>query len=73
VLRSETLRRAGASGEGGAGEETHVALELPARAFAHWGGADGWQIEGGAFEVLVGPSAADHPLRASIDAPPCSL
>ena len=57
----------------GAGEETHVALELPARAFAHWGGADGWQIEGGAFEVLVGPSAADHPLRASIDAPPCSL
>jgi beta-glucosidase len=59
--------------QAGPGEETHVALELPARAFAHWAGKDGWQIEGGEFEVLVGPSAAQHPLRASIEAPTCSL
>ena len=59
--------------EAAGGEEAHVALELPARTFAHWAGADGWQIEGGAFEVLVGSSAADHPLRAEIDAPSCSL
>jgi beta-glucosidase len=57
----------------GGGEETHVSIELPARAFAHWAGEDGWRIEGGAFEVLVGPSATTHPLRAVIDAPACSL
>jgi beta-glucosidase len=55
------------------GEETHCSFEIPARAFAHWAGADGWQVEGGAFELLVGPCAANHPLRASIDAPACSL
>jgi len=55
------------------GEETHCSFEIPPRAFAHWAGAGGWQIEGGAFELLVGPSAAKHPLRASIDAPACSL
>jgi beta-glucosidase len=55
------------------GEETHCALELSPRAFAHWAGAGGWEIEGGAFEVRVGPSAAAQPLRASIDAPACSL
>jgi beta-glucosidase len=59
--------------QAGPGEETHVALELPARAFAHWAGEGGWQIEGGTFEVLIGPSATAHPLRATIDAPPCSL
>ena len=55
------------------GQETHVALELPARAFAHWAGADGWRIEGGEFTLQVGLSAAEHPLRAAIDAPSCSL
>ena len=59
--------------EAGAGEETHVAIELPARAFAHWAGADGWRIEGGEFTLHVGPSATEHPLRAAIDAPTCSL
>jgi beta-glucosidase len=54
------------------GEEAHCALSLPPRAFAHWTG-DGWAIEGGAFELLVGPSVAEHPLRASIEAPACSL
>jgi beta-glucosidase len=54
------------------GKEAHVAIALPPRAFAHWTGA-GWEIEGGAFELRVGPSAADHPLRASIEAPACSL
>jgi beta-glucosidase len=59
--------------EAAGGEETHCALEIPARAFAHWAGADGWQIEGGAFELRIGPSAADQPLKASVDAPACSL
>jgi beta-glucosidase len=56
----------------GPGEETHVSIPLAPRAFAHWAG-DGWAIEGGAFEVRVGPSAAGQPLRASIEAPSCSL
>jgi beta-glucosidase len=55
------------------GEETHVSLELPARAFAHWADGGGWRIEGGAFTLHVGPSADDHPLGASIEAPSCSL
>ena len=59
--------------EAAGGEETHVALDLPARAFAHWAGADGWQIEGGTFGVSVGASAAELPLHAEIDAPSCSL
>jgi beta-glucosidase len=59
--------------EAAGGEETHVALDLPPRAFAHWAGADGWQIEGGAFEVRVGSSAAEQPLRAVFEAPSCSL
>jgi beta-glucosidase len=59
--------------EAAGGEETHVSLELPARAFAHWTGDGGWRIEGGAFTVHIGPSAGDHPLSASIEAPSCSL
>jgi beta-glucosidase len=59
--------------EADGGEETHVALELPARAFAHWAGDDGWVVEGGEFTVHVGPSATSQPLQASIDAPACSL
>jgi beta-glucosidase len=55
------------------GEETHVALELPARQFAHWAGEHGWVVEGGTFELRVGSSATEHPLRASIEAPSCSL
>jgi beta-glucosidase len=55
------------------GEEVHVSLSLVPRMFAHWAGPEGWVIEGGAFELLVGPSVAEHPLRAAIDAPACSL
>ena len=54
-------------------EETHCALALAPRAFAHWTAGEGWAIEGGTFELLLGPSAAAHPLRASIEAPACSL
>jgi beta-glucosidase len=54
------------------GEEVHVALSLPPRAFAHWAD-DRWNLEAGAFELLIGPSSAAHPLRASIEAPGCSL
>jgi beta-glucosidase len=59
--------------EAAGGEETHCALEIPARSFAHWAGADGWQVEGGAFELGIGPCATNHPLRALVDAPACSL
>jgi beta-glucosidase len=55
------------------GEEAHCALALAPRAFAHWSAGEGWAIEGGVFELLVGPSSAEHPLRASIEAPACSL
>jgi beta-glucosidase len=59
--------------EAGGGEETHCAIEISPRAFAHWAGAGGWQIEGGTFELLVGPNATNQPLRASLEAPACSL
>jgi beta-glucosidase len=59
--------------EADGGEETHCALELSPRAFAHWAAPGGWEIEGGTFELRVGPSAANHPLTASLDAPACSL
>ena len=59
--------------EADGGRETHCAIEIPARAFAHWDRDGGWQIEGGAFDLLIGSSAVDHPLRASVDAPACSL
>jgi beta-glucosidase len=55
------------------GEEIRLGLEIPARAFAHWAGADGWVVEGGEFELRIGPSAANHPLRAPIEAAACSL
>ena len=53
--------------------QARVEVELEPRAFAHWAGADGWVVEPGTFELRVGPSAVEHPLRASIDAPGCSL
>jgi beta-glucosidase len=59
--------------EAGGGEETHCALEIPARAFAHWDSDGGWQVEGGAFDLRIGPSAVHQPLRASVEAPACSL
>ena len=47
--------------EAAGGEEAHVALELPARAFAHWAGADGWRIEGGEFDAPRRPVGGGAP------------
>jgi beta-glucosidase len=49
------------------GESTTVALTLPMRAFAAFDEARAaWVAEAGAFEVRVGTSSADLPLRAAV-------
>ncbi|HYH32148.1 MAG TPA: glycoside hydrolase family 3 C-terminal domain-containing protein, partial [Pseudonocardia sp.] len=49
-----------------AGESVELALPLPARAFADW--RDGaWQYEPGRFEVLLGTSVEELPLRGNTD------
>ena len=49
------------------GEETTVDFHLDARAFAYWNTEiSDWHVEGGDFEILVGPSSADVPLRATV-------
>jgi beta-glucosidase len=40
-----------------AGASTEVSIEVPARAFAHWGGS--WQYESGTFTLHVGASVVD--------------
>jgi beta-glucosidase len=46
------------------GKQESLTLPLPWRAFAHW--ADGWCVEGGRFDVHVGTSSADLPLRGHL-------
>ena len=46
------------------GAQETVELAVPARAFAHW--QDGWQWEDGEFELHVGSSVVDLPLRAAV-------
>jgi beta-glucosidase len=49
------------------GEEKQVRFELGSRAFAFYHpGVKDWQVEAGAFEILVGASSADIRLRAEI-------
>jgi beta-glucosidase len=49
------------------GEEKEVRFELDRRAFAFYHpGVKDWQVEAGAFEILVGASSADIRLRAKI-------
>jgi beta-glucosidase len=49
------------------GESRHVELELDRRAFRHWIDGQGWQVAAGQYEVLVGRSSVDLPLRARVN------
>lgn len=46
------------------GESKTVSFPLDDRSFAVW--ADGWQVPAGDYTVLVGPSSAELPLRATV-------
>lgn len=46
------------------GESKTVSFVLSDRSFAVW--AEGWQVPGGDYTVLVGPSSAELPLRAVV-------
>lgn len=46
------------------GESQSITIEVDAGALGFWdAGAHGWKVEPGEFEVLVGPSSRDLPLR----------
>jgi beta-glucosidase len=47
-----------------AGQVTRIDLPVDTRLLAYW--ADGWTYEPGEYQLLVGTSAVDLPLRASI-------
>jgi beta-glucosidase len=49
------------------GESRQVELELDRRAFRHWIDGQGWQVVAGQYEVLVGRSSVDLPLRAMLN------
>ncbi|MFD0921416.1 beta-glucosidase [Saccharopolyspora rosea] len=49
-----------------AGAIAEVVLPLPRRAFADWQDT-GWHHEPGTFDVLVGPSVLDLPLRTEVE------
>jgi beta-glucosidase len=50
------------------GAEARADVRLEPRAFEHWDTARGaWATEAGAFELRVGPSAAEQPLRATVE------
>lgn len=48
------------------GESTEVEFTLAPRAFSTWREGLGWHIEPGRYELLVGRSSADLPLRAPL-------
>lgn len=51
-----------------AGESRTVTLPLDDKAFRYWNtSTDGWEIEGGRYEVRVGASSADIRLTADVD------
>ena len=51
-----------------AGESRTVTLPLDDKAFRYWNTrTDGWEIEGGRYEVRVGASSADIRLTADVD------
>ncbi|MGW0549565.1 glycoside hydrolase family 3 C-terminal domain-containing protein [Streptomyces altiplanensis] len=54
--------------EAGPGEPVTARVRVPARALRHWSAADrGWRVEPGAYRVLVGPSAGELPLAATVE------
>ena len=53
-----------------AGETVRVKTTLPHSAFAYYSVShDRWLVEGGAYEILIGASSADTPLRVAITLP----
>jgi beta-glucosidase len=50
-----------------AGESRRVQLPLDQHAFRHWVDGRGWQVLPGRYEVLVGRSSVDLPLRGWVD------
>lgn len=51
-----------------AGEEKEISIKLGRRAFAFWNvNTNGWCVESGIFEILVGASSADIRLSAEIN------
>jgi beta-glucosidase len=49
------------------GESRRVTVRLDARAFSYYDTASrSWRVNPGQFEILVGPSSAETPLRASV-------
>ena len=51
-----------------AGESRTVTLPLDDKAFRYWNTrTDGWEVEGGRYEVRVGASSADIRLTANVD------
>ena len=50
------------------GDEKEVTLELDRDAFKYWdNNRDWWVAEKGTFEILVGSSSADTPLKATVE------
>lgn len=53
------------------GEHRRVGFDLDARAFSTWDtGSQRWAVQPGTFEVSVGTSSRDLPLRATVTTPP---
>ena|GEM_PF-6509556 len=46
------------------GQSRTVEIAVPRRAFEHW--EQGWRLEPGAFELAVGVSSVDLPIRRSV-------
>jgi beta-glucosidase len=68
VHRPDRELRAFARVHLGPGESTTVTLPLDERAFAFWDvGRDGWAVEPGRFEVVVGASSRDPRGSADLD------
>jgi beta-glucosidase len=50
-----------------AGERDHVTLTVPTRALARYDSTDGWTVDPGEYELLVGRSSRDIRERAVVD------
>ncbi|HEX9105948.1 MAG TPA: fibronectin type III-like domain-contianing protein, partial [Longimicrobiales bacterium] len=49
------------------GQTRHVTFRLDARAFAQWDtSADGWVVAPGEYQIFLGDSSADLPLKGSV-------
>ncbi|MBX6389152.1 MAG: glycoside hydrolase family 3 protein [Frankia sp.] len=48
------------------GQTVQVSFDIAARAFQHWVPGSGWATEPGTFELALGPSSAELPLRHTL-------